>query len=60
MAGLFELRAVGFLDILGFQELIDQAEASQNGFQRLAGLRAVLDNHVLFNNAGLALTVPGK
>jgi hypothetical protein len=60
MTSLFEPRAVGFLDILGFQELIDKAEASQNGFQRLAGLRAVIDNHVLLDNDGLAVSVPKK
>jgi hypothetical protein len=56
--GLFEQRAVGFLDILGFRQLIDEAEATQAGFQRFAGLRAVLDAHVRFDNAGIALTVP--
>jgi hypothetical protein len=60
VVGLFEQRAVGFLDILGFKQLIDEAEASQAGFQRLAGLRAVLDNHVRFDNAGIAQTVPDK
>lgn len=58
MAGLFEQRAVGFLDILGFKPLIEEAEASQHGLQRLAGLRAVLDNFVLYDNDGAARTVP--
>lgn len=58
MIGLFQQRAVGFLDILGFKQLVDEAEASQAGFQRLAVLRAVLDAHVIFDNAGIAQTVP--
>jgi hypothetical protein len=58
MIDLFEQRAVGFLDILGFKQLMDEAEASQTGFQRLAGLRGVLDNIVLYDNRGLASTVP--
>jgi hypothetical protein len=58
VAGLFEQRAVGFLDILGFKQLIEEAETSASGFQRLAGLKAVLDAHVRFDNDGIALTVP--
>lgn len=58
MVGLFEERAVGFLDILGFKQLIDEAEASQAGFQRLSGLRGVIDTIVLHDNRGLAHTVP--
>src|SRR5262249_47032988 len=52
--------AVGFIDILGFKQLIDEAEASQPGFQKLVELRMVLDGHVLFDNAGLAQTVPNE
>ena len=55
---MFEQRAVGFIDILGFKQLMDQAEASPAGFQRLAGLRAVLDNFVLYDNDGVPRTVP--
>ena len=58
MVGLFEQRAVGFIDILGFKQLMDEAEASEAGFQRLAGLRAVLDNFVLYDNDGTVRTVP--
>jgi hypothetical protein len=60
VVGLFEQRAVGFLDILGFKQLIEEAEASANGFQRLAGLKAVLDAHVRFDNDGIAQTVPDE
>ena len=58
MDGSFELRAVGFIDILGFKQLMDEAEASHAAFQRLAGLRRVLDTFVLYDNAGVAATVP--
>ena len=51
MVGLFEQRAVGFLDIT-------KAEASEAEFQQLAGLRQVIDNIVLYDNAGLASIVP--
>jgi hypothetical protein len=60
MVGLFVERAVAFIDILGFKKLVDEAEASEPGFQRLAGLRAVVDGHVLFDNSGLAQTVPNE
>jgi hypothetical protein len=58
MVGLFEQRAVGFLDILGFKPLIEEAEASEPGFLRLYGLRAVLNNFVQYDNDGAARTVP--
>jgi hypothetical protein len=58
MVGLFELRAVGFIDILGFKPLIDRAEASPAGFQELVGIKTVLDAHVRFDNAAASADVP--
>jgi hypothetical protein len=58
VADAFEQPAVGFLDILGFKQLIEEAEASASGFERLAGLKAVLDARVRFDNDGIAQTVP--
>lgn len=58
MVGFFEVRAVGFLDILGFKLLMDRAEASPAGFQELLGIKTVLDAHVRFDNAAAAAEVP--
>ena len=60
MAGHFEERAVGFLDVLGFKQLINEAEASPAGLDKLIGLRGVLDDHVLRDNDGIAKTVPDE
>jgi hypothetical protein len=56
----FQERAVGFLDVLGFKQLLREAESGPAGFTRLAQLRAVLDSHVYFDNASLATSVPNE
>lgn len=56
--GPFKQSAVAFLDVLGFKNLINDAEASPDGLSRLIGLKAVLDAHVRWDNDRLAPSVP--
>lgn len=58
--GVFEKRAVAFLDILGFTVLTKEAEKNSDRFNDLFGLRTILDSHVRFDNASLAPSVPDK
>ncbi|HEY8095014.1 MAG TPA: hypothetical protein VIE65_02835 [Methylobacter sp.] len=58
MVGLFEQRAVAFLDVLGFKQLVNEAEKTQAGFDKLAGLDAVISNHVRWDNNRLKPEVP--
>ena len=57
---VFKKRAVAFLDILGFKEITKQAEQKPDHLDRLCELRAILDDHVRFNNATLDDTVPDE
>ena len=50
----FERRAVAFLDILGFKELIARAESEPSEFAKLSDLRDIVDSHVQFDNTKLA------
>ena len=56
----FEDRAVAFLDILGFTDLIASTEQHPSKLTSLFGLRAILDNHVKWDNASLASSVPDE
>jgi len=58
MVGLFEQRAVAFLDVLGFKEIVSAAEKTQAGFDRLASLDAVINGHVRWDNQRLKAEVP--
>ena len=55
---MFELRAIAFLDILGFTSLVVEAEKQAATFARLVGLRTVIDAHVQFDNRAVAASVP--
>src|SRR5262245_10195263 len=55
---MFEERAVAFLDILGFKNLITRAEKDAAGLNRLVALKTVIESHVRFDNAGLDQNVP--
>ena len=55
---MFSDCAVAFLDVLGFKNLVGEAEASPAGFNRLLGLKTVLDAHVQFDGKTIAATVP--
>jgi hypothetical protein len=54
----FSDRAVAFLDVLGFKRLIDDAETSPAGLNRLINLKTVLESHVRFDNQTIAENVP--
>ncbi|MGY6281926.1 hypothetical protein ACXIT0_03450 [Methylorubrum extorquens] len=54
----FEDRAVAFLDVLGFSNLVKNAEDSPAALTTLMGLRAVLDSHMRFDNQMLSPSVP--
>ena len=56
----FEIRAVAFLDVLGFKELINAAETTANGMAELRSLINEVDAHVSFDNQGLDKLVPVK
>ena len=56
----FERRAVAFLDILGFKELIARAESEPSEFAKLSDLRNIVDSHVQFDNAKLAAAIPAS
>jgi hypothetical protein len=58
MPHLFKEAAVAFLDILGFKQLIKNAETSAAGTDRLLALRTVLDSHVKFDNSKLHPDIP--
>lgn len=53
-----EIRAVAFLDVLGFKQLIVEAESKQSTRNKLAALKQVIENHTTWDNDGLAPTVP--
>ncbi|WP_342714093.1 hypothetical protein [Bradyrhizobium sp. B039] len=55
---MFEDRAVAFLDILGFKQLIVEAEKAPSGLNKLLVLKTVLESHVKFDNSGLDSSVP--
>ncbi len=48
----FTDRAVAFLDVLGFKELIKEAESNPSSL-KLDGLITVLESHVKFDNESL-------
>ena len=54
----FEERAVAFLDVLGFSNLVSRAQTMPPDLKTLQGLRAVLDSHVQLDNRTLAPSVP--
>ena len=54
----FEERAVAFLDVLAFKDLVLGAETMPHKFTRLMSLKAVLDSHVRWDNEGLDTSVP--
>lgn len=58
MVSPFETRAVGFLDVLGFSQLVKNAERSQTDLQSLIELKSTLDEHVQFDNLSLDKSVP--
>ena len=55
---MFEKRAIAFLDVLGFKELISDAERDAAGFSRLVSLKTVIESHVRYDNAGVSPDVP--
>jgi hypothetical protein len=55
---MFEKRCVVCLDILGFKNLITEAERSPAGLLKLQGLRVTLDAHITWDNHGIAASVP--
>src|ERR1700734_3135135 len=55
---MFKKRCVVCLDILGFKNLIAEAERSPAGLLKLQGLRVVLDAHVTWDNHGIDASVP--
>lgn len=55
---MFAIRAVAFLDILGFKNLITQAEREPAGLQRLRMLEQVIESHVRYDNANVSRSVP--
>jgi hypothetical protein len=57
-AAMFEERAVAFLDILGFKNLITNAERQRSGLDRLNALKTVIEGHVRFDNANVHQDVP--
>lgn len=58
MTAPFETRAVAFIDVLGFTNLIKAAEKTPSEHLKLQGLITTLDAHVKFDNDTLAPTVP--
>jgi hypothetical protein len=54
----FEERAIAFLDILGFKEFILKAECDPGVRTQFLALKASLDNHVLWANQALNVSVP--
>lgn len=54
----FEERAVAFLDVLGFTQLIKDAETQPHKQPELFGILTTLDAHVNYDNQDLAATVP--
>jgi hypothetical protein len=55
---MFGKRCVVCLDILGFKNLVADAEKGGAGLQRLLSLRTVLDAHVTWDNESLESSVP--
>lgn len=55
---MFEKRCVVCLDILGFKNLVADAEKGGAGLPRLLSLRTVLDAHVNWDNQSLESSVP--
>lgn len=56
----FEKRAIAFLDILGFKEMMPRFEASVSELQKPIGLKTVLECHAKFDKERLALSIPDK
>jgi hypothetical protein len=54
----FTERAIAFLDILGFSQLIADAERLPNRRDELFGLFATIDSHVKFDNDSVSSEVP--
>jgi hypothetical protein len=54
----FEKRVVAFLDVLGFKELIRNAERDPSGLSKLNGLQTVIESHVRWDNGKLDPNVP--
>ncbi|MBI1774308.1 MAG: hypothetical protein HYR63_03075 [Proteobacteria bacterium] len=55
---VFQQRAIAFLDILGFKELIREAEQQPATLLSLFGLRTAIDAHVRWDNDRVAGSVP--
>jgi hypothetical protein len=54
----FEERAVAFLDVLGFTQLINDAETLPHKQLELFGIITALDGHVKFDNQSVSVEVP--
>jgi hypothetical protein len=54
----FEMRAVAFLDVLGFTSLIDSAQSTYEGMRDLQTLISLLGNHVRFDHQTVSKDVP--
>lgn len=54
----FNKRVVAFLDVLGFKNLIAQAESSPAGFARFQSLLAVIESRVRWGNDDISAIVP--
>lgn len=55
---IFEPRAVAFLDVLGFKELINVVEKDPSKRTSFFSLFTILDSHARFNNQSLDSSVP--
>ncbi len=58
MRGLFEQRAVAFLDVLGFKQVVSEAEAAPSAPNKLVALHTVVNSHVKWDNSRLKPEVP--
>jgi hypothetical protein len=54
----FTQSAVAFLDVLGFKNLIGEAEKSASGCLNLVALKNLVESHVKFDNETIDATVP--
>jgi hypothetical protein len=55
---LFQQRAVAFVDVLGFKDLISKVENDSSKRGPFFSLFTVLDNHARFSNQALSASVP--
>lgn len=57
---MFEQRAVAFLDIMGFKQIIMAAEADPTGLQRLLQLKTTVESHVTLDNSHVRPAIPAE